>query len=213
MRNRLPLLALLLLPLFPAPSAAQTVTVEGGDLYYTAPGAPPRRLTDNKIDSDPALSPDGRWVVFVRRARQTRVYRPSSPTNHLYRIAVDGSEETHLLTGRPDTVPERSLSMLSSPAFSPDGRTVYFMAAGWATSGAVHALDLATGRSRFVAPGNELRVVPAGEYAGHLVVQQHRYFLGGGAYDWYWLLTPEGEEVGAIGETLDLFWEAHVETR
>ena len=214
MRTRLALLALLvLLPLLPAPSRAQTVTVESGNIVYTAPGAPPRRLTDYRIDSDPALSPDGRWIVFVRRAPQTRAYRPNSPTHGLYRIGIDGSGLTHLLAGRPDSVPERSLGMLSSPAFSPDGGTVYFMAAGWVTSGAVHALDLETRTSRFVAPGNELRVVPAGQYAGHLVVQQHRYFLGGGAYDWYWLLTPEGKEVGAIGETLDTFWEAYVETR
>lgn len=213
MRTRLPLLVLALLAIVPTSPAAQSVTVEGGNIVYTAPGAPPRRLTRSGDDSDAALSPDGRWVVFVREAEQPRVYRPNAPTHDLYRIAVDGSGLTHLLSGRPDTVPERSLAMLSSPAFSPDGRTVYFMAAGWATSGAVHALDVATGRTRFVAPGNALRVVPAGEYAGHLAVQQHRYFLGGGAYDWYWLLTPEGKEVGAIGETLDLFWEAYVDRR
>ncbi|HEX2203112.1 MAG TPA: hypothetical protein VHG91_07430 [Longimicrobium sp.] len=213
MRTRPALLLLALLPLFPAPSAAQAVSAENGNVVYTAPGAPPRRLTSNRIDSDPALSPDGRWVVFVRRAAQSRVYRPGAPTHHLYRIGVDGSGLTHLLTGRPDTVPERSLSMLSSPAVSPDGRTVYFMAAGWVTSGAAHALELETGRTRFVAPANELRVVPTGEYAGHLVVQQHRYFVGGGAYDWYWLLTPEGKEVGPLGESPDPFWRELVEKR
>jgi hypothetical protein len=33
------------------------------------------------------------------------------------------------------------------------------------------------------------------------VVSQHRYFLAGGSYDWYWLVTPEGREVQAVGES------------
>ena len=26
------------------------------------------------------------------------------------------------------------------------------------------------------------------------------YFIGGGSYDWYWLLTPEGKEIGPLGD-------------
>jgi hypothetical protein len=40
------------------------------------------------------------------------------------------------------------------------------------------------------------------------MVQQHHYFVGGGSYDWYWLITPDGREVGPLGEALELFRES-----
>jgi hypothetical protein len=85
--------------------------------------------------------------------------------------------------------------------FSPNGRWVYFLSPAWATSTAVHAVDVASGQERFVAPGNSLNVLYRGKYAGHLLVSQHRYFLGSGSYDWFWLIAPDGKEVGPVGET------------
>jgi hypothetical protein len=32
-----------------------------------------------------------------------------------------------------------------------------------------------------------------------LIVNQHRYFLGGGSYDWYWVFSPNGKEEGPLG--------------
>lgn len=55
-----------------------------------------------------------------------------------------------------------------------------------------------TGRTRFVCSGNTLEVIPRGEYAGYLMVTQHRYFLAGGSYDWLWLVHPDGQTVGPI---------------
>ncbi|MEY4590739.1 MAG: hypothetical protein RL497_2815, partial [Pseudomonadota bacterium] len=36
-------------------------------------------------------------------------------------------------------------------------------------------------------------------YKGYLVVQKHKYFLSGGSYDFYWLVSAEGKEVAAVG--------------
>lgn len=30
---------------------------------------------------------------------------------------------------------------------------------------------------------------------------KHRYYLGGGSYDRYWLFSPDGTQVDAAGET------------
>ena len=38
---------------------------------------------------------------------------------------------------------------------------------------------------------------------------QHRYFLGGGSLDWYWLFTPTGKEVSPVGEMTDGFREMY----
>lgn len=60
--------------------------------------------------------------------------------------------------------------------------------------------------------GNELEVVPGGEFAGCLLATQHRYFLGGGSYDWYYLLRPNGKEVGVVGDDTEIFHATYVKS-
>ncbi|MCH1923036.1 hypothetical protein L9G15_26855, partial [Shewanella sp. A3A] len=74
--------------------------------------------------------------------------------------------------------------------FSADGRLVYFVTPAWATSGAVHVVDTTNRKVRFIVPGDGLHVMHTGEYRDHLLLSQHRYFLGGGSYDWIWLFSP-----------------------
>ena len=184
------------------PAAAQTVSVENGNVHYADRNGARRQLTRTGHDSDAALSPDGRTVAFVRATPDHAVETGSgdAQATELWTVGVDGTDARMRLRGRQGDDPERILAAFQQPAFSPDGRTLYFLSAAWATSGAVHALDLATGAERYVCPGNSLEVVPRGPHAGHLIVTQHRYFLGGGSYDWAWLVTPDGADVGPIGE-------------
>ena len=88
--------------------------------------------------------------------------------------------------------------------FSPNSRTLYFVTSAWAVSGAVHAINIDGTNYRFIQPANELEVITSGEYQGYLALKQHRYFIGGGSYDWYWLFTPDGKEIGPLGEELSL---------
>jgi hypothetical protein len=48
-------------------------------------------------------------------------------------------------------------------------------------------------------------VVRSGEYRDCLLVARHRYFIGGGTYNWFWLLRPDGKEVGRWGEDTENF--------
>ena len=84
--------------------------------------------------------------------------------------------------------------------FSPDGKTLYFLTSAWVTSSALHAVNIEDAKQRYLLPANSLNVVAYGEYKGNLIVNQHRYFINGGSYDWYWLFTPEGKEIGPLGE-------------
>jgi hypothetical protein len=84
--------------------------------------------------------------------------------------------------------------------FSPDSKTLYFLTSAWATSGAVHAVNINEAVERYLLPANSLAVATDEEYKGNLILNQHRYFIGGGSYDWYWLFTPEGKEIGPLGE-------------
>ena len=76
--------------------------------------------------------------------------------------------------------------------------------------GAVHVLDLSTKKEQFVCAGNSLEVIRSGEHKDCLLVQQHRYFIGGGSYDWFWLLRPDGKEVGPVGEETENFKEMYL---
>ena len=82
-----------------------------------------RRLT-NLPDSSimPALSPDGRMVVFTVYDRYPTNQYPS-----IYLINVDGSNLHRLTTG-------------FEPAFSPDGQRIVL--AGWATGSTIHIIDV-----------------------------------------------------------------------
>lgn len=101
--------------------------------------------------------------------------------------------------------------MFHELAFAPDGRQLYFLSSHVATSQAVNRVDLDSGQRTFICPGNSVEVVQrAGDYCGNLIVSQHRYFIGGGSYDWHWMFTPEGERVGPVqmdadGEISDWF--------
>lgn len=200
------------------PALSQTVTAEDGNLFYRASAeAAPRQLTSTGLDRDAVLSPDGRTIAFIRGtpADSVRGVIGSLEATSLWTMGVDGSGARMRLQGKSAEIAGQLLAELQAPRFSPDGQRIYFLSAAWATSGAVHVLDLSTGSERFLMAGNSLDVVPSGEYAGFLMVSQHRYFLAGGSYDWYWLFSPEGEEVDPIGEdesALEEFRGRFVET-
>jgi Tol biopolymer transport system component len=94
-----------------APSTGAVVfskssTVEGvakGGLFAVRSGHL-NQLTDNPADTEPAFSPDGRTIAFVR-------------AGDLYSVRPDGSGQRQLTSGAP---------LDSAPIVSPDGKHVVF---------------------------------------------------------------------------------------
>ena len=78
------------------------------------------------------------------------------------------------------------------------------MCDAWATSAAIHEVDLKTKKERFVCDGNELGIVSKGKYKGNLVVNQHRYYSNsdGGSYDHYYLVDENGKVLKELGEEI-----------
>ena len=81
---------------------------------------------------------------------------------------------------------------------------LYVLTPAWATSGALHVYDTRDKKLSFVMPANDVIVLSAcksQEYRDNLVVQQHRYFVVAGSYDWYWLYDRTGKrEKGPLGD-------------
>jgi hypothetical protein len=120
-------------------------------------------------------------------------------------IGVDGKDDKLVLSGHRGD-PEAQLCDFSNKQFSADGRRLYFMTPGWATSGALHVYDLRTRDERFLLPANDFLVLSfcKNEHKDDLAVRSHRYFVFGGSYDWYWLYDSSGKkELGPLGEFAD----------
>jgi Tol biopolymer transport system component len=211
MKRSWTLLGMVLLLALPAYAGGPSVTEDKGNIVLVEAGGKKRKLTSTGQDSQPNLAPDGKAVVFVRRG-SGKVESASGEVeaNELWWIDTAGGKPRRLVSSAANDDPKKFLGERQAPQFSPDGKTVFFMSAAWATSGAIHKVDVATGKVQFVAPGNSLEVISRGEYRGRLIAQQHKYFLGAGTYDWFWVLEPDGREVGPIGEDVSNFRDMYL---
>jgi dipeptidyl aminopeptidase/acylaminoacyl peptidase len=189
------------------PAFAQTVSVKDGNIQLTDKSGKMAALTSSGGDSNPLLAPDGKWVAFVRKVGGKKIATGSDEVDptELWQVRVDGKEPSMLVRCRDSAKPESLIGAFENLQFSTDGKMLYFVTPAWATSGAVHVVDTTNRKERYLFPGNDLKVVTSGEYKDCLLVQQHRYFIGGGSYDWFWLLRPDGKEVGPVGEDIANF--------
>jgi hypothetical protein len=194
-------------------AAAKSVSAIAGNIYLTDDGSTARQLTFSGRDSGPVLSPDGLWIVFIRAVSGQRISTNSGdelePTE-LWQIGANGKDATRLLRCRTSEKMENVIAEFDDPQFSSDGRYIYFTTPAWTTSPAVHVVDTTNAKEHFVCPGGSLEVLRSGEYRDCLLVRQHRYFLGGGSYDWFWLIRPDGNEIGPVGEDPTNFKELYL---
>jgi hypothetical protein len=195
-------------PAPPAPPAPPRVFSDTGNIFIERGGVK-TQLTKSEQDIDPVLSPDGAFVVYTRQGRGRSVpgydlgqFCVAAPKpDQLRAVNADGSDDRLLIEGRKGEA-EAQLCDFRSKQFSSDGRRIYFLAPAWTTSGALHVYDLRTREQRFVLPANDLLVLNfcSGRYQDDLVVEQHRYFVFGASYDWYFLYDAAGKkELGPLG--------------
>jgi hypothetical protein len=208
--------ALVLSGIAAAQATAPRVLSEGNGIVLERDGSK-KELTKSPQDVEPVLSPDGRLVYYTRRAAGPRDEQFCGPkADELRVVGIDGKDDKLVLSGHRGD-PESQLCDFSNKQFSADGRRLYFLTPGWATSAALHMYDLRGAEERFLLPANDFLVLSfcANKYKDGLAVEQHRYFLLGGSYDWYWLFDSSGKkELGPLGEFAnhdDLVRQAHGE--
>jgi len=201
-------LAVLVLLAAGSAQAAPRVLIEAGNVVVENDGAK-KPLTKSGRDSEAALSPDGRFVVFTRgpaKKGNDDECGNGDAAELLMRVNADGSGETVLLRGREGKKPEERLCGFTNKQFTSDGRLLYFLTPGWATSGALHVYDFNAKAERFVVDASGLVVLSAckKEHKDRVAIQRHKYFVFGGSYDWYWLYDPRTKkEIGPLGEVDD----------
>jgi hypothetical protein len=189
--------------------AARNARAVHGNIVVMDGKSTPRTLTFGGHDSDPVLSPDGKRVVFVRHLAGAALKDCSADASvatpvELWSVSTDGSGAKKLLGLKSANDVKATLCAFNAAQFSSNGRLLYFTTPAWATSGAVHVYDFGSGREHFVTDGDNLAVLAqcmSPGYRDTLVVTKHKYFAMGGSYDWYWLVAPNGKELGPLGES------------
>ncbi len=186
---------------------AQSVYESNGSIFLKDQKGSEIRLTYSGRDSEPSLSPDGAMVAFVRDTPQKRIWTGigEAPATELWIVDVSSKKAERVLRAKNSDKMEERLSGFHALQFSQDSDSIYFLSEAWATSGAVHRLNLTTKKERFIVPGLGFEVIREGEYSGYLKVRIRKYYeeFGRGAYDCDYVLTPEGKEIKVIEDTCE----------
>ncbi len=161
------LLAVPFLPLALANAGSANLTAyeENGNIFIEADGKA-TQLTNTGRDSEPILSPDGKWVAFSREI-EGKVKECSArddlwecPSDQLWIIDPEGKFELMLLEPREeDNDTEKVIYYFRSKAFSSDSQSIYFVTPSYAVSDAIHAVDIDGENDRYITDGNTLQIV------------------------------------------------------
>ncbi len=163
------------------------------------------------------MSPDKKMIAFVRKGNnlipnECDAFTEAEYGNQIWVYEIESKKEKLLVKGNLKCdEPEKQIIDPSHLLFSPDNQTLYFMTSAWVTSGALHAVKIGSAKQNYIVPANEFEVISNGQYKGYLIVYQHRYFVGGGTYDWYWLISPNGREEGPLGEEITEIQRKYIE--
>lgn len=144
------------------------------------------------------VAPGGKTVYYIMRM-------PGNDANGDPNLEIEETKNENtsfciLLTPHPSDDSQQNLTGFSHLALSPDSNTLYFETSAWATSHAIHAINLRTKKVSYITSGEIACVVLGGEYQGHLIVEQHRYFLQGGSHDDLYLYSSAGKQIGMVAQ-------------
>lgn len=191
-----------------AEARAAGTFVKSGTIYFIHDNKQTIQLTSAGLAHSPVLSPDKKSIAFIKVGKdpipeQCRKFSGTNSTygEQIWIIDIEHKKERLLVKNNFECT--KPIEMIIAPrylTFSPDSKTLYFLTYAWTTSKALHTVNIADAKQRYLLPANSLAVATDEEYKGNLILNQHRYFIGGGSYDWYWLFTPEGKEIGPLGE-------------
>lgn len=182
--------------------------IKAGNIYLVQADRHTIQLTSSGKAYSPVLSPDKKTIAFIKTGtdiipERCRNFADTYSTygNQIWIIDIEHKKERLLVRNNFDC--DKPMEMIIAPrhlTFSLDSKTLYFLTNAWTTSNALHAVHITDAKQHYLLPANSLAIATDEEYKGNLILNQHRYFIGGGSYDWYWLFTPEGKEIGPLGE-------------
>ena len=186
------------LPLF-----GQRVETRQGNVYYINANRTVQ-ISSGGMDSDPSLSFDGGSVIFVRRTLVPAGFEePTEPNpvqTQIWTANIHGASEPKMVFAGPVKVGDSEYATFSEPKLAVDNRHAYFLIHYAVVEFGLIRVDLANGHAQLISGALQWDVIRQGRYAGDLVVQKRKP-VGDGITDFFWLLTPEGKEIGFVGQS------------
>ncbi len=104
-----------------------------------------------KTPAEHVVAPGGKTVYYIMSI--TGKDSEGNPNRDIEAGMNGDTSFEVLLKPKPSNDPEQNLEGFSHLFLSPDGKILYFQTSAWATSDAVHSLDIATKRVSFVTAG------------------------------------------------------------
>lgn len=181
-----------------ASSAAVSAPCAPGELEYGGFGVGPDAL--DTVAMTMSFTAPVRGAVIVREGSAAPDGRAEPRAVWVSDVRRDKLCYRKLLSGRRSDNARRNLLGLDHPVFSLDGGLLYVLADAWATSAALHQVDVRTGAERFVIDANSVAVVRTGPHRGLLLVSRHKDTRGPAApaHDPVDLIRPDGQVVLTI---------------
>lgn len=196
------------------PTVSQFTAFEfRGNIFIKDQDGKVTRLTSAGKNRNPLISPDEKNLVFLRKSTNTAISPhygildntgEDSLADQIWNIDLKTGKEKCLVSDEDKTPREgghtRTRAFIDRIRFSPDGSKLYFLTEASPLVDALYVVDIRTQKDMFFTYALNFDVIFSGKYNNHLIVHKHKYFLGGGAYNWYWLVNEKGQEIDAIAE-------------
>jgi hypothetical protein len=157
---------LLLFCLLIWPATAQKVSktfLSKGNVYIQSAKKSISQITKLGLDNLPVLSNDKKFVIFLRQLPEKYVY-----VSQIIRFDIATATETVLVRACTENprmstpisyaysynYPFSSLGNIEKIFLSPNNQRIYFQAAAWTVSAAIHYYDMSTMKVHFFYSGN-----------------------------------------------------------
>ena len=148
------------------------------------------------------VSPDGRTAAFIRKLGQPSDEAEPAPTEV---VLVDAATGKRRVVLRPNEVgAPNGFKFLTAEriAFSPDSKRLYVEANCSCSSEQVYEIEVGTGRTRFLAWGNDISVLRDGPWRGYLLMGVHTCYTAHPGCDYpVHIVRPDGKSVFVVPGT------------
>ncbi len=147
--------------LFAMAAGAQTAFEKDGNIFFTDAAGRTKQLTSSEKDAAPTLSPDKKYVTFIRTVDGPKIWtgRDDADPQEIWIISSNGKGARRLVASPTKPGQDSSLAGFSNPQFAFDGRSVFFMTNCAAVSNCIYNVDVATGRVKPASTAKHSEVV------------------------------------------------------
>lgn len=183
---------------------AQTVESRNGNIWIIQGDGAAMQLTTTGLDADPSLSLDRKTTIFVRKTNiQAGFNEPIDPNpveTQIWTLNLNDPPNATMVFSGPLISNGSQYATFRKPALSPNKKRAYFLIQLAVDEDGLVALDLGSKQAKVISSALEYYLIETGRGAGDVVVRKLTTEALGFSRK-YWLLTPDGRDLGLVGQT------------